>query len=53
MSLPEEECLPAPPEAPSKCGEYEFDCGDGKCIPGLSICDNRFDCATGADELEW
>ena len=52
MHLPDEECLPAPMNT-SKCGKDEFDCGDGECIHGLQICDNKYDCSTGADELQW
>ena len=52
MHLPDEECLPAPMNM-SKCGKDEFDCGDGECIHGLQICDNKYDCSTGADELQW
>ena len=35
------------------CGENEFDCGNGQCIPSLSICDHTFNCLNGADELKW
>ena len=35
------------------CGEKEFDCGNGQCIPLLSICDHTFNCLNGADELKW
>ena len=35
------------------CSEIEFNCGNGQCVPGLSICDMKYDCLTGADELLW
>lgn len=53
MKLPEEMCLEAPDTNMSKCGEHEFDCGDGKCIHGLGVCDNKYQCMTGADEKMW
>lgn len=53
MQLPEKDCLPALPMNDSKCTEDEFDCGDGVCIHGLQLCDNKFDCRNGADELQW
>lgn len=37
----------------NKCDQYEFDCGNGQCIQGLSVCDSNFDCYNGADELKW
>ena len=37
----------------SKCTEDEFDCGDGQCVHGLQLCDHKFDCKSGADELKW
>jgi hypothetical protein len=54
--LPEEDCYrgeekPAP--EPAECDEYEFDCGNGQCIPGLRVCDYKYDCYNGADELAW
>jgi hypothetical protein len=52
MRLPNERCLPAP-DSSSMCEEHEFDCGDGKCIRGLGICDNKYQCMTGADETMW
>lgn len=53
MQLPEEDCLPALPMNDSKCTEDEFDCGDGQCVHGLQLCDHKFDCKSGADELKW
>lgn len=55
--LPEEDCYrgetkPERPE-PARCDEREFDCGDGRCIAGLSVCDYKYDCYNGADELQW
>lgn len=38
---------------PYTCSADEFDCGDGKCIHALGVCDKRFDCYNGADELQW
>ena len=55
--LPEEDCYrgeekpPAP--KPEKCDDDEFPCGDGQCIHGLKLCDYKFDCYNGADELRW
>ena len=54
--LPEEDCYSGeekPRPAPVKCDEYEFDCGNGQCIPGLSVCNYQFDCHNGADEIQW
>ena len=53
MQLPEKDCLPALPMNDSKCTEDEFDCGDGQCVHGLQLCDHKFDCKSGADELKW
>lgn len=53
MKLPNEDCIPHPYMNLSRCGEDEFDCGDGKCIPGLDICDNKYQCTSGADEVRW
>lgn len=54
MSLPEEGCLPGAIEAAEgDCEEDEFSCGDGQCVHGLLTCDNKLDCANGADELRW
>ena len=35
------------------CGEDGFQCGDGQCVHGLSLCDNKVDCLNGADEIAW
>ena len=56
MQMPEEGCLPGDamdmmPE--KKCDEHEFACGDGQCVHGLTLCDHKFDCRNGADELRW
>ena len=53
MKLPDEECLPAIASPVQPCGEYEFSCGDGQCIPGLGVCNNKYECLSGADEKEW
>lgn len=53
MALPEKDCIDAPYQNMSRCGEHEFACGDGKCIHGLAVCDNSYDCVNGADELMW
>jgi hypothetical protein len=53
MKLPEEKCLSGPETNMSRCGEHEFDCGDGQCIHGMGICDNKYQCMTGKDELMW
>lgn len=51
--LPDEDCIPHPYMNGSRCDEEEFDCGDGQCIPGLGVCDNKFHCMNGQDELNW
>lgn len=53
MELPEEKCLPAPTKEKGRCSEIEFDCEDGQCIPGLGLCDRKYHCRNGADELKW
>ena len=53
MKLPEEKCLHSPDMEMSRCEEDEFDCGDGKCIHGLGICDNKYQCLSGKDETQW
>lgn len=53
--LPEEDCYRGeekPQPEPVRCGKHEFNCGD-ECVDGLSVCDNRYDCHNGADELHW
>lgn len=35
------------------CGKYEYDCGDGLCIPVTQLCDHKAQCFNGADELGW
>lgn len=52
MKLPDKDCLPME-QNPYTCSADEFDCGDGKCIHALGVCDKRFDCYNGADELQW
>lgn len=51
--LPEERCLPGDIGDDDKCSKEEFSCGDGKCIHGLEICDNKYQCKSGYDELSW
>jgi hypothetical protein len=55
--LPDEGCFGGPDALEEKarcgCGKDEFDCGDGICISGLQLCDNKADCLNGADELAW
>lgn len=53
MMLPEEECLPGLPEPEDPCEEDEFHCGGGQCIHGADVCDFEYECANGADELQW
>ena len=53
MKLPEKDCIEGPTENRTKCGEYEFDCGNGQCIPGLGVCDRKYQCMNGADERGW
>lgn len=53
MKLPDEKCLPADGPQSGPCGEDEFHCGDGQCIHGLGVCDFKYQCKNGADELRW
>ena len=53
MKLPEERCISSPYYDTSMCEEEEFDCGYGNCIHGLGLCDNKYQCLNGADELMW
>jgi hypothetical protein len=54
MSLPEERCLAeAPDPYEQQCQEDEFSCGDGECVHGLKLCDRKYDCLRGVDELAW
>ena len=32
------------------CGDEEFDCGGGWCVPSFWLCDGHFDCHEGEDE---
>lgn len=34
------------------CGNTQFKCSDGVCIPKSVVCDKNKDCADGSDELE-
>ena len=52
MKLPEEGCIGGPDQM-SRCEEDEFNCGNGQCIHGLGVCDRKYQCRNGADELEW
>ena len=52
MKLPEDNCMGDMNQL-SRCGEYEFDCGDGQCIPGPGVCDGKYQCMNGADENMW
>lgn len=36
---------------PSACQSDEFKCGDGTCIKNELICDRKYDCQDGSDEL--
>ncbi|XP_044534907.1 SCO-spondin-like [Gracilinanus agilis] len=38
------------PELP--CGQYEFSCGSGECVPWGWHCDHEEDCQDGTDELD-
>ena len=40
-------------EERTRCEEDEFNCGNGQCIPGLGVCDGRYQCMNGADESMW
>ena len=53
MKLPDKDCIPGPMTNMTRCGEDEFDCGNGQCIHGLGVCDTKYQCRNGADELEW
>ena len=52
MKLPEKDCISEPMDMPT-CGEDEFPCGNGQCIHGLGVCDGKYQCMNGADELKW
>ena len=52
MKLPEEGCIGGPDQM-TRCEEDEFDCGNDQCIHGLGVCDRKYQCMNGADELEW
>ena len=52
--LPDKDCLPGMVDMKdSMCGEDEYYCGDGQCIHGLGVCDHKYQCENGADELPW
>jgi len=34
-----------------QCGENEFTCDDGSCIPAQLVCDRQYDCHDGTDEF--
>lgn len=53
MKLPEQDCLPVLDSPAHYCGEHEFSCGDGQCIETLAVCDYKFDCLNGQDEVNW
>ena len=36
----------------SDCGQKQFKCSDGKCIPTSFECNGREDCADGIDEIK-
>ena len=52
MKLPEKDCIDGPMNR-QRCEEDEFDCGNGQCIHGLGVCDRKYQCMNGADELMW
>ena len=51
--LPDDACIGGPEDVKRECEEDEFNCGNGQCIHGLGICDGKYQCRNGADELEW
>jgi len=53
MKLPEEKCVGADDMSSGPCGTDEFHCGDGQCVHGLDLCDYKYACKNGADELRW
>ena len=53
MKLPEKDCIGEPMNNMTRCEEDEFDCGNGQCIHGLGVCDRKYQCMNGADELKW
>ena len=43
---------PPPPLPPKpKCGFGQFRCSDGQCIDQRLLCNQRYDCSDGSDEL--
>ncbi len=52
MKLPTDRCLPGV-GMDGRCDEHEFSCGDGQCIHGLGVCDHKYQCMNGADEINW
>ena len=53
LKLPEKDCIEGPMNNVTICGEDEFNCENGQCIPGLGVCDRKYQCMNGADELMW
>ncbi len=35
---------------PEKCGDSEFTCGPGECVPLEKVCNGKWDCGYGNDE---
>ena len=52
MMLPDEKCLPAV-VGELGCSENEFQCGDGKCVSSLAVCNREVDCCDASDEVGW
>ena len=46
------QCTPGDPSCDHLCGDDQFQCEDGTCIPAAMECDGALDCSLGDDE-DW